>query len=69
MPDAFIVSEKECIKKSGRIDYRKLITLLVKRGIINYVTVKGKRVYGRTYLEKASIRKAYHEKKPRRRRF
>lgn len=62
MPDALIVSEKECTsRKNGTLNAARLIRLLVKRRIISSVRVKGKLVYGRAYMNRAAVRAAFYK--------
>ena len=65
MPDALIVSERKCLrrKKNRRyVDYKKVVHMLERRGLIKVIKILGKRVWGRYYLDNQAIRIAYYKK-------
>jgi hypothetical protein len=64
MPDALIVCQKDFQRYSrGSIDYERILKALERKGIIQAVTVKGRKVWGRHYLTPAAIRAAYYKQK------
>jgi hypothetical protein len=62
MPDALIVCQKD-YQRYGKINYEKIMKSLERKGIIQTVTVQGKKVWGRHYLAPAAIRGAYYKQK------